>query len=622
MRGRRGGTSAAHGAEHTVTRQEQGEESVRAGSRRLLPYLRRHQRAYLIGALMLVATNLLMVSIPYLIGKMVGLLEGDPIDISRLLRLLLIVLGAALAGGLARVANRLFIFNTGRMIEYELRKALFEHMQRMHSRVFARRPVGDLVSRATNDLGSVRLLFGFGLLHLMNTPILFVMAIVVMATTDLRLTAAVLAIYPIVILSVRGYSRRMFDLTQQVQGTLGDISAASQENFSAIQVVKSYTLEEHETEKMRRMSRRYLTKSVKLALTRNILFNVMAAVIGLSELILLAYGGWEIVNGRLTKGELVAFSVYLGMLIWPTMAFGFLLSVWQRGMGAMSRIEEILAEPTDPERLIKLRGEPWGRSDFWTQGIEIRGLTWGYPPDAEEADGREMPDALRDVAMRIEGGRFTALVGPTGCGKSTLARLIARLDNPPPGTVSMGGVDLTAIPLADLRNNIGLATQESFLFSLSLGENIRFGRPDAELDKVEQAAEHAELARDLEEFPRGYDTPVGERGITLSGGQRQRAAIARLLVFDTPVLILDDCLSAVDLKTEERILSHLRDRLAGRTVLLITHRIATASEADHVYVMDKGSIIEQGTHEELLESGGLYARLAEIQKLGDDLEAA
>ena len=391
-------------------------------------------------------------------SRRVGLLEGNPIDVSRLLRLLLIVLGAALAGGLARVVNRLLIFNTGRVIEYELRKALFEHMQRMQSRVFARRPIGDLVSRATNDLGSVRLLFGFGLLHLMNTPILFVMAIVVMATTNLRLTAAVLAIYPIVILSVRGYSRRMFDLTQQVQGTLGDISAASQENFSAIQVVKSYTLEEHETEKMHRMSERYLANSVKLALTRNILFNVMAAVIGLSELILLSYGGWEIVNGRLTKGELVAFSVYLGMLVWPTMAFGFLLSVWQRGMGAMSRIEEILAEPTDPEGLIKVRGEPWRSSDFWTQGIEVRGLTWGYPPDAEEADGREMPDALRDVAMRIEGGRFTALVGPTGCGKTTLARLIARLDNPPPGTVSMGGVDLTAIPLADLRNNIGLAT--------------------------------------------------------------------------------------------------------------------------------------------------------------------
>jgi ATP-binding cassette subfamily B multidrug efflux pump len=622
MRGRRGGTPAAYGAEHTVKRREEVEESVRAGSRRLWPYLRRHYRAYLIGALMLVATNLLMVWIPKLLSRMVELLDKDPIDLSLLLRLLLMVLAAAFAGGLARVANRLLIFNTGREIEYELRKALFGHMQRMHSRVFARRPVGDLVSRATNDLSSVRLLFGFGLLHLMNTPILFVMAIVVMVSLNARLTAAVLAIYPIVIFCVRGYSRRMFDLTQQVQGTLGDISAASQENFSAIQVVKSYTLEEHETEKMRRMSQGYLAKSVKLALTRNVLFNIMTSVIGLSELVLLAYGGWEIVNGRLTKGELVAFSVYLGMLTWPTMAFGFLLSVWQRGMGAMSRIEEILAEPTEPEGLIKVRGDPWGASDFWKQDIEICGLTWGYPQVAAAADGRQMPETLRDVTMQIEGGRFTALVGPTGCGKTTLARLIARLDNPPPGTVSIGGADMTAIPLADLRNNVGLATQESFLFSMSLAENIRFGRPDAEFAKVERAAEQAELARDLEEFPRGYDTPVGERGITLSGGQRQRAAIARVLVYDPPVLILDDSLSAVDLKTEEKVLAHLRERLAGRTVLLITHRIATASEADHVYVMDQGSIVEHGTHEELLESGGLYARLAEIQKLKDDLEAA
>ena len=622
MRHPRGGSSAAHGIRSSATRQEEARESVRAGSRRLWPYLRSHHRSYLLGGLLLVVTNLLVVWVPYLISKMVELLGRDPIDFSQLLRLLLTILAASLAAGLARVANRLLIFNTGRTIEYELRKALFAHMQRMHSRVFARRPIGDLVSRATNDLSSVRLLFGFGLLHLMNTPILFIMAIVVMATINFRLTPAVLAIYPIVILGVRGYSRRMFELTQQVQGTLGDISAASQENFSAIQVVKSYALEEHESEKMRRMSRRYLAKSVKLALTRNILFNVMTAVIGLSELILLAYGGWEIVNGRLTKGDLVAFNVYLGMMVWPTMAFGFLLSVWQRGMGAMSRIEEILAEPAEPEGLIRVRGEPWKRPGFWAEGIQIRGLSWGYTHDAEAADGRVMPEVLRDVTMHIPGGRFTALVGPTGCGKTTLARLIARLDNPPPGTVSIGGVDLTAIPLAELRSHIGVATQESFLFSLSLGENIRFGRPDADFDEVVKAAEHAELTRDLEEFPRGYDTTVGERGITLSGGQKQRAAIARLLVYDTPVLVLDDSLSAVDLKTEEEILAHLRDRLAGRTVLLITHRIATASEAERVYVMDRGAIVEQGTHEELLDAGGLYARLAEIQKLHDDLEAA
>jgi ATP-binding cassette subfamily B protein len=272
--------------------------------------------------------------------------------------------------------------------------------------------------------------------------------------------------------------------------------------------------------------------------------------------------------------------------------------------------------------MIQVKGEPWQCPDFWEKGIEIQGLTWSYPHDAEETDGREMPDALRDITMRVAGGRFTALVGPTGCGKTTLARLIARLDNPPPGSVSIGGVDLTAIPVADLRSHIGLATQESFLFSLSLADNIRFGRPDVAFDRVVAAAENAELTRDLEEFPRGFDTPVGERGITLSGGQRQRVAIARLLVYDTPIVILDDSLSAVDLKTEERILSHLRERLAGKTVLMITHRIATASEADHVYVMDHGSIIEQGTHEELLETGGLYARLAEIQKLSDDLEAA
>jgi ATP-binding cassette subfamily B protein len=622
MRGRETKQPSSEGTDPGAAGPAQARESIRASLRRLWPYLRRHTGAYLVGALLLVATNLLMVWIPKILSGMVEALEADPIETSRLLRLLLVVLGAALAGGLTRVANRLLIFNTGRKIEYELRKSLFEHMQRMQSRVFARRPVGDLVSRATNDLSSVRMLFGFGLLHLMNTPILFLMATVVMASINPRLTPAVLAIFPIVILSVRGYSRRMFDLTQQTQATLGDISAVAQENFSAIQVVKSYALEDHETEKMRRLSRRYLAKNVKLALIRSVLFNFMTAVIGLSELVLLGYGGWEIVNGRLTKGELVAFNVYLGMMVWPTMAFGFLLSVWQRGMGAMTRIEEILAEPAEPEGLIQVRGRPWEAGGFWKQGIDIRGLSWGYPRDAQEADGREMPDVLRDVTMRIEGGRFTALVGPTGCGKTTLARLVLRLDNPPPGTVSIGGVDLTAIPLAELRNRIGLATQESFLFSLSLEENIRFGRPDATLDRVREAAAEAELARDLDEFPRGYETPVGERGITLSGGQRQRAALARLLVYDPQVLILDDSLSAVDLKTEERILARLRERLAGRTVLLVTHRIATAGEADYVYVMDRGSIVEQGTHEELLEAGGLYARLDEIQRMRDDLEAA
>ena len=574
---------------------------------------------------MLLLTNLLVVFVPFLFSRMIAKLEAPSIDVPALRILLASVLAVALASALVRIASRLLIFNTGRTIEYELRTALFDHMQRMPASVFDRRPTGDLVSRATNDLGSVRLMFGFGLLNLVNTPILFLLAIGMMLYIDPRLTPAVIVIYPLVIFGVRGYARRMFDMTQQVQGSLGEISATAQESFSAVQVIKSYTLEEHRLAKVRELSQRYMSRSIKLALTRNVVFNLMTAVIGLSELILLAYGGWEIMNGRLTKGELVAFNVYLGMMVWPTMAFGFILSVWQRGMAAMSRIEEVLAEPEEAPVLVTEPEETWRDPSFWRGDLEVRGLSWGYGREDAGGDGDGTASgqgALRDVSLRVAGGQFTALIGPTGCGKTTLARLLTRLHNPPTGTIFVNGTDLTAIPLETLRRNLSLSTQESFLFSRTLSENIAFGRPDAGQGEVVSAAEFAELVRDLEEFPRGYETPVGERGITLSGGQRQRTAIARLLVYDPPIVIFDDSLSAVDLKTEEKILSHLRSQLTGRTVLLITHRIATASAAQRIYVMDGGRIVEEGTHEALLAGAGLYARLAEIQQLSEAWEIA
>ncbi len=595
--------------------------SIRAGSRRLWPYIRRHRKVYFFGALMLLLTNTLMVYIPFLLSRMVEILEVAPIDLSQLKQILFVVFIAAVVGAIVRVISRLLIFNTGRTIEYELRTALFEHMQRMPASVFARRPIGDLVSRSTNDLNSVRLLFGFGMLNLLNTPLLFIMTIVVMAKINPRLTPAVLLVFPVVILGVRSYARRMFDLTQRVQAALGDISTTAQESFSAVQVIKSYSLEEYQTAKIDDMSKQYMSLGIRLALIRNILFNVMAAIIGLSELVLIGFGGWEIIHGRLTIGELVAFNVYLGMMVWPTMALGFILSVWQRGMAAMSRIEEILAEPVEASVIKAEPGEPWLRPDFWQSDIEIRGLTWCYPEmTVDEIQGVEPSPVLQDVSMQIAGGRFTALIGPTGCGKSTLAKILTRLYNPPFGTTFIDGVDLTAIPLEALRQHLGLATQETFLFSRTLAENIGFGRPDVEHKEIVTAAGNAVLDRDLEEFSKGYETLVGERGITISGGQRQRAAIARLLVYGTPIMILDDSFSAVDFKTEQRILSHLRTRLAGRTVLLITHRIAIAAEAEQIYVMDQGRIVEQGLHDELLAGGGIYARLAELQQLSEDLE--
>jgi ATP-binding cassette, subfamily B, multidrug efflux pump len=576
---------------------------------RLLGYVLRYRRAFLLGFACVVAGTALMLAGPWVTKYAIDDLTAE-VTASKVRFYAAVLLLLAAASGVFRFLQRRIIVGASRDIEYDLRNDFFAHLQRLDLAFFHRHRTGDLMNRATSDLGAVRQMIGPAVMYISSTLLTFVVALMLMFSIDARLTLISLVPLPFISLAVYFFGGAIHRRSQRIQEQLSEISAIAQENLSGVRVVRAYGQEPFEIARFEEANAEYVRRNRDMIVLQGMYFPVMGLFMGISTMLVLWLGSREVVAGRMTIGELVAFNAYLVLLAWPMIAFGWVTSLAQRGMASWKRMLEILeAQPAVQDLSVVRSGGPSG-----PPAIELRHLTFAHGDRV----------ILRDVSARIPAGTTTAIVGPTGSGKSTLLHLLPRLFDPPPGTVFVDGVDVRDLPLDTLRGAIGFVPQEPFLFSSTIAENIAFGArgEQGSRDRIEEAARVARLDKDLSGFPNGYDTIVGERGITLSGGQKQRTAIARALVVDPKILILDDALSAVDTYTEEEILRRLTSVMRQRTALIVSHRISTVRGADQILVLDKGAIAERGTHDELVAHDGLYAELYRKQLLEEELAAS
>jgi ATP-binding cassette subfamily B protein len=518
------------------------------------------------------------------------------------------VIVLAICEGIFRFFMRRLVIGVSRDIEYAIRNDLFRHLETLPVSFYQKNKTGDLMSRITNDLSNVRMLFGPGIMYTANTIVVAVFAILLMARINWQLTLLALLPLPVVSLSVRHFGAKIHDLTEQSQARLADLSARVQESMAGIRVVKAFVQEKHEIADFERMNQSLVKKNRELIRSQSVFYPTMELMIGLAVVVVIWVGGRQVIQHTITLGDFVAFTVYLGRLSWPMIALGWVVNLLERGRASMQRLNYIL--DTIPD----VKDDPSGVvADFTIQGsVEFRNLSFSY-------DG--VP-TLQNVSLSIPKGKTVAIVGATGSGKSTLVQLIPRLYNAPPGSLFIDGVPVERIPLSTLRSAIGFIPQDTFLFGETIRENIAFGVESATDEEVRRAAKISNIDTDVQGFPNRYETLVGERGITLSGGQKQRTAISRAVVRDPKILILDDALSSVDTYTEEQILTELKQIMRNRTSILISHRVSTVKEADEIVVLDHGQIVERGTHAELLVRGGYYAELHRRQLLEEELEVS
>jgi len=620
--------------------------------RRLLSYVLRYRRDFLLGLGCVVVTTGVGLAAPKVLGYAIDDLTRG-VTRTKLAAYGGLLLAIGLVGGLFRFLMRRILIGASRHIEYDMRNDFFAHLEKLPLAYFQAHRTGDLMSRATNDLNAVRMMIGPSIMYSASTGIVFVVALALMLSLDARLTLAALVPLPFVTISVKLFGSAIHQRFEQIQAQLSEVSAVAQEALSGVRVVRAYRQEAAELERFRRSNQEYLVRNRRLIVLQGFFFPSMAFFLGLGALVVLWMGSREVIRGRITLGQFVAFNSYLTMLSWPMIAFGWVTNMLQRGMASWKRMLEVLDTPPG----IADKGPyPFFSSTTAEKGvrpllgeIEFRDLVFGY-------NGTRVLD---HVSARIGAGQTAALVGVTGSGKSTLIGLLARLHDPPPGTVFIDGVDVREIPLDVLRGAIGFVPQEPFLFSDTIADNVAFGLDASErgwgpasseesragkaegagragtegtagagidradrMRRIVDAAAVARLDQDIADFPKGYETMVGERGITLSGGQKQRTALARAVVIDPRILILDDALSAVDTYTEEEILSRLRDVMRQRTAIIVSHRVSTVRDADVIFVLDQGRIVERGTHDELIGGGGLYAELHKKQLLEEELAAS
>ncbi|MBV8881487.1 MAG: ABC transporter ATP-binding protein [Planctomycetaceae bacterium] len=573
---------------------------------RLFPYLRRYRRAYLLGlAIVLVATACGAVA-PPLVGYAIDRLRGGA-GAGFILGIAAAIAGAALLRAGLLFVSRYLILAASREVEFDLRNDLYRHLETLSARWFDTNASGEITSRAINDIEGVRTMIGIGIMAIVSTGLLFLASLVIMFATNGSLAA--LFILPLAgVSAVMAWTgAKMHDQSTDVQAQLAVLSTRAQENFTGARVVRAFVQEQNEIERYRAECDEYRRLNLKLARWRS---GSWASILVLAEgamIVTLVVGGRSIIGGTLTPGVLTTFAAYQFQLLWPMIAIGWVISLVQRGIACMARIEEILAAKPDCDDEQALTGEVplEGR-------VEARGLTFSYAPDRAPA--------LSNVSFEIQPGQKVAVVGRTGAGKSSIVQLLLRHYRIPDGMLFVDGRDVNTIPLAELRGAIGTVPQDLFLFSDKIKENIAFGgRNGVSEDQIRKAAAISRLEADLDQFPDRLDQVIGERGVTLSGGQKQRTAIARAVVREPRILVLDDALSAVDSHTEKEIQDRLREFMKGRTTLVITHRLSAITDADRILVLDEGRLLEQGTHAELLAKGGLYATLWENQKLTEEL---
>ena len=537
----------------------------------------------------------------------------------------LLVVVCIVLKGLMSFLTRWVLIGVSRDIEFDIRSDLLDRLLVMEQEFYVRNRTGELMSRATNDLNSVRMVLGPGIMYSGTTIVTMVLSISVMLVISRSLTLWVLLPAPVVAVAVWYFGKVIHELYEKIQAALATLSAKVQENLSGVRVIRAYAQEEAEIKGFDEPNRDYVAKNVRLIRTWSMFMPSLQAMIGTTFLIVLWQGGYRFLQGQMSLGALITFNTYLSLLVWPMIALGWVTNIFQRGAASMGRLNYILtAEPQIDDRCAKIPN-----STPIDGAIEFRNLTFAYPAaissnGSQGADGHgtEPKPVLKNINLRIPSGSTLAIVGPTGSGKTTLASLIARLWEAPDGQILIDGQPIKEWPLETLRRAIGYVPQDTYLFSETVGENIAFGLAQHEPAQVLGASEIAGLDGDVLDFANGYQTMVGERGITLSGGQKQRSAIARAVIRDPRILILDDSLSAVDTQTEEKILGRLRGVMHGRTTILIAHRTSTVRDADQIVVVKDGAIIESGTHDELLARGGYYADLYQKQLLEEELERA